>query len=121
MAQKAQIALSLTKKITFLAEYVDFVNVFLKMPNKVLLEQTRIIKHAIKLKKGKKPLYRPIYSLNSIVLKIFKIYIKTNFARGFIRLFKFLADSFILFVLKSKGIFYFCIDDKNQNNLTVRN
>ena len=49
-----------------------------------LPENTRINKYAIKLKKGKQPLFGPIYSLGPVELKLLKIYIKINLANGFI-------------------------------------
>ena len=50
----------------------------------MLLEWIGINKYTIKLVDDKKPSYRSIYSLNSVELKTFKTYIKTNLANGFI-------------------------------------
>ena len=41
-----------------------------------LLENTEMNEHAIKLEKGKQPLFDPIYSLGSVELETLKIYIK---------------------------------------------
>ena len=49
LAQGAQIALFIVKKITSPAEYTDFDEVFLKKLAKVLLKQISINKHFIKL------------------------------------------------------------------------
>ena len=53
LAQKAQIVLFIAKKITVLAKYLDFANVFLKESLEVLPKRTRISKHFIELKKDK--------------------------------------------------------------------
>ena len=82
--KKAQKALLLAKKITVLAEYFDFANVFLEESANVLPEQIGVNEHAIKLEKGKEPLYGSIYSLEPVELKTLKTYIKTNLANGFI-------------------------------------
>ena len=52
-AQKAQIALMLAKKVTVVAEYTDFADVFLKKFAKVLPKCTNINKYIMKLKKSK--------------------------------------------------------------------
>ena len=49
LAKEAQLALLLAKKVTVLAEYVDFVDVFLKELAEVQPEQTEINEYAIKL------------------------------------------------------------------------
>ena len=49
----AQIVLLLAKEIIVLAEYTDFVDIFLKELAKVLPKQTSINEHVIKLEKGK--------------------------------------------------------------------
>ena len=67
-----------------LIEYSDYSNVFSVEYATELPKNTRINKHAIKLKEGKQPLFEPIYSLGQVELEILKIYIKTNLANGFI-------------------------------------
>ena len=74
-ARKAQIALLLAENITVLAEYADFINVFLKKSAKMLPERTDINEHAIKIKESKQLAYRPICSLGSVELEILKTYI----------------------------------------------
>ena len=67
--------LLLTKKVTILAKYSDFANVFLEKLENRLPEQIEVNEHAIKLKNGKQPLYGPIYSLEPIEFETFKTYI----------------------------------------------
>ena len=52
-AQKAQIALFITEKVTMLAKYSDFADVYSKQSAKVLPKHTGINKHTIKLEEGK--------------------------------------------------------------------
>ena len=85
-AWKAEIALLLAKKVTNLAKYADFVNVFLKKLAEVLPKYTKINKHAIKLEESKQPPYRPIYSLGPVKLKTLKTYLEKNLANDFIRI-----------------------------------
>lgn len=52
--------------LSFIAKYVDYTDVFsfdlaMKLP-----ENTSIKKHAIELKKGRQPPYRPVYNLKPI-------------------------------------------------------
>ena len=84
LARKAQIALLLTIKITVLAKYLDFADIFLEKLANILSEQIGVNKYTIKFEKGKQPPYGPIYSLRPVELEIFKTYIKTNLANGFI-------------------------------------
>ena len=85
LIRKAEMILFLAKKVIVPAKYLDFADVFLKKSSEMLLEQTGVNEHAIKLEKDKEPLYKPIYSLKAIRFKNFKIYIKTNLANGFIK------------------------------------
>ena len=57
---------------------------FLKKSAAKLPKYLRINEHIIKLKTSKQLLYMLIYSFNSVKLEIFKAYIKTNLANGFI-------------------------------------
>ena len=77
-------ALLLVKKVTVLAEYSDFADVFIKKSANILLERTGANEHAIELEKGKQPPYRPIYSLGPVELETLKTYIKTNLANNYI-------------------------------------
>ena len=53
LARKAQITLLLVEKVTTLAEYSDFADIFSKKLAEVLSEQTRANKHVIVLNKSK--------------------------------------------------------------------
>ena len=82
--KKAQIAFLFTKKVKILDKYSDFINVFLEKKALVLPEQTKFNQYAIKLEKGKQPLYGLIYSLSPVELKTLKTYIKTHLKIRFI-------------------------------------
>ena len=105
LAKTVQRALLLAEKVSVLAKYLHFANVFLKKLANVFPKQTRAKSHAIKLKQGKQPPYEPIYSLGPVELEIFKTYIKTNLANGFIKALKLQVSALILFVHK--------LDDSN--------
>ena len=110
LSKKAQIALLLAKKITVLAKYLDFANVFFKELTKMLLEYTKINEHIIKLVDGKQLFYRSIYSLELIELKILKTYIKSNLANNLICFSKFPAGTTILFVREFDSNLRLCVD-----------
>ena len=110
LAWEAQIASLLAKKVTVLVKYADFANVFLKELAKVLWKQTSINKHAIKLKDHKQSIYKLIYSLGLVELKIFKTYIKINLVNSFIRSLKSPPKTFIFFIWKFDNSFYLCIN-----------
>lgn len=88
--RKVQIITLIADKVSFtvLAEYSNFEDIFSKKSAAVLPEHTEINTYTINLEKGKQPLYRPIYRLRLVKLKILKTYIKTNLAKSFICLFK---------------------------------
>ena len=102
-ARKAQVALLLTKKVTVLAKYLDFADVFLKKLAEILPEYTGINNYAIKPEDGKQSSYGPIYSPSLVELKILKIYIKINLVNGFIRSLKSPVGAPILFICKPNG------------------
>ena len=83
-AEKAQIALLLTKKVILPENYLDFANVLSKKSAKVLSERTGINNYIIELQKGKQLSYGPIYSLDLVKLEILKTYIEKNMSNGFI-------------------------------------
>lgn len=66
--------------------------------------------HAIQLQNGEQPLYRLIYSLGPIELKILKTYIKTNLANGFIWPSKLPPSTFILFIEKPDNSLYLYVN-----------
>lgn len=98
LAWKAQIILLFTKKIIILEVYSNFTNIFSKTSIIELLKHSDINEYVINLDTNKKPLYRSIYSVSLIKLKILKISIKTNIANSFICSFKSSTNIFILFV-----------------------
>ena len=114
-------ALLLIKKVTVLAKYLDFATIFSEKLANVLSEQTGVNKHALKLKKGKQPSYRPIYSLQPVEFEIFKTYIETKLANGFIKASKLPVSALILFVRKPNGSFCLYVDYQELNNLTIKN
>ena len=109
-AREAQLALLLIEEVTVPVEYSDFADVFSEKLANVLPEQTGANEYAIKLDKGKQLPYRSIYSLGPVELEIFKTYIKTNLANGFIYASKSLPDALILFVSKPNGSVCLCVD-----------
>ena len=75
-----------------------------------LPEKTCINEHAIEQEEGKRPLFRPIYSLGLMELETLKTYIETNLANDFIQPFKSPTGISILFDWKSDGSFHFYVD-----------
>ncbi len=120
-ARKAQIASLLTEEVTILAKYLDYTDVFLKDSAAELLKQTDLNEHAIDLIESKQPLYRFIYSLGPVELKILKTYIETNLANSFIRPFKSPAEAPIFFVKKPDGSLRLCVNYRELNNLMIKN
>ena len=103
------------------AKYSDFSNVFLEKKALVLLEQTDLNEHAIKLERDKQPTYGPIYSLGLVELETLKAYIKTHPKTRFIWPFKSPAGARILFDKKPYGSFCLFVDYQGLNNLTIKN
>ena len=91
-------------------EYSNDSNIFLAENAAKFLENTRINKHVIELKKSKQPLFRFIYSLEPVELKTLKTYIKTNLAISVIWPFKFSARALILFERKSDRSLCYYVD-----------
>lgn len=58
--KKIQISLLLVEKISILAKYLDFRNVFSKKSAKIWPKQIEANKYTIELKKNIEPSYRPI-------------------------------------------------------------
>ena len=53
LAREAQMALLLAQKVTVLAKYLDFADIFLKESANVLPEQIGVNEHVIELEKGR--------------------------------------------------------------------
>ena len=104
------------------AEYSDFVDVFSLDLAFELLKHIGINNHAIKQVKGcQQLLYGPIYSLRPMELETLKTYIETNLANGFIRPFKLLTSTPILFDRKSDGFLPLSVNYQGFNNFTIKN
>lgn len=91
-------------------EYVEYPDVFSPDLAMEVLENIRINKYSVELLEGKQLLYRLIYSLSSVKLKILKTYIKTHFKAGFILFSKSLAGGLILLYKKLDDGLQLCID-----------
>ena len=104
-----------------LTEYSDYSNVFSAENVAELPENTGMNKHAIKLEKGKQPLFGLIYSLGPVELETLKTYIKTNLANSFICPSKFSEGALILFDKKPNGRFCLCVDYWGLNNIMIKN
>ena len=120
-ARKAQLALLLAKKVTVPAKCLDFTDVFSEELANILPERTGANGHAIELEVGKKLPYGPIYNLGPVELKTLKTYIKTNLAKGFIRVSKSPVEAPIVFVHKPDRSFCLCVNYREFNNLTIKN
>ena len=86
LGKKTQIISLNIKKIlkNVLFKYLNFVDIFSKKLGIKVSKRLGINKYIIDLETSKKPLYRLIYSLKLVKLKILKTYIKTHLANGFI-------------------------------------
>ena len=118
---QAQVTLLMSKKTGIPTKYSDFSNVFSLDSAVELLEHTRINDHFINLLDNKQPPYSLIYSLGPVELETLKIYIETNLASGFIRSFKSLASTPILFIQKKDSSLRLCVNYQELNNLTIKN
>ena len=121
LARKAQLALLLIEKVTVLAKYSDFADVFLEKSANILSEQTGVNKYGIKLEKGKQPSYGPIYSLGPVELETLNMYIETNLANGFIRASKLSMGAPIFFIHKPNGSLCWCVNYGGLNDFTIKN
>ena len=117
----AQITSLLAKKVRIPDEYSDFADVFLEKKTLMLPKCTELNEHAINLKNGKQPHYRPIYSLGLLELETLQTYIKTHLKTGFIWPFISLVNAPILFDKKLNGSLYLCVDYQDLTNLTIKN
>lgn len=74
----------ITKKVKIPVKYSDFLDVFLYKKALVLIKIIDFNQYAIKLQKTKQLSYKLIDSQGSIILKILRIYLKTNLVNSFI-------------------------------------
>ena len=118
---QAQVILLMRKKTGIPTKYSDFSNILSLNSATKLPEYTGINDYPIDLLNNKQPPYSSIYSLGQVELEILKIYIEANVASGFIRSFKFLTCTLILFIQKKDGSFRLCVDYQRLNNLIIKN
>ena len=78
-------------------EYANIANVFSPELVSELSKHNEINDHIIKLVDGQQLPYELVYSLRPVELETLKVYIGTDLATSFIRLYKSLAGAFILF------------------------
>lgn len=78
-------------------KYLDFADIFLADLTMGLPKQNNMNHYIMKQVEGKQPSYWPIYSLGLVELETLKIYIEIHLKIGFIGLFKFSTEAFILF------------------------
>ena len=107
---KAKIALLLAKKVTVLAKYLDFADVFLKKLAKVLPKQTGVIESTSRLEKRKQLVYEPIYSQRFVEFDTSKTCIEINLANSFIKALKLSAGTLIHFICKCNGNLYLYVN-----------
>lgn len=110
----------MAKKVTILAKYLNYANIFPKEVVVKLPKHLDINEYIIDLEPNKQLPYESIYNLGLVELKTFKTYIETNLANSFIRLFKSSARALILFVQKLDGSFHLYVDYQSLNNLTIK-
>ncbi len=112
LTKKTQIiALQANKApIKILDKFSNYMNIFFLDLATKLFKNTSMNEYAIKLINKKQLLYKLIYILSLVELKILKAYIKTYTKTGFILTFKFFAGTPILFDKKLDSIFYLCVN-----------
>lgn len=96
--------------------YADFADVFSLNLVVELPKYNRINNFTIQMINGKQPFYDPIYSLELVEMETLKIYIKTNLANDFIKPFKFLVSTPILFVQRPDSSFWIYVNSQGLNN-----
>ena len=100
-----QIALLKVEKVIILSKYIDYTNVFSSDFVVELPKHIGINNHLIDLIDDKLSPYYLIYSLGPVEVKMLKIYLKTNLANNFTRLYKSPVGAPILFICKKDGSF----------------
>lgn len=99
----------------------NYANIFFPHLTIELPKNISINKQTIKLIKNKQLLYRLIYSLSPVKLKIWKIYIKTYLKTRFIGSSKSLIDAPIFFDKKPDNSLQLCGNFWCLNNLIIKN
>lgn len=98
----------ISKKLEILTKYFDFFDVFSSDFIVKIQKYISINNWSINLLNNSYFFYNLIYTLELVKLKILKAYIKANLASSFIRLFKFIINTSILFI-KRKIVSFICI------------
>ena len=122
-SKRAQIAHLKSDKVSIKvsSKYADFADVFSPKLAVELFKYIEINNYAIELVDNQQLSYDLIYSLSSIELKTFKVYIENNLANNFIKPFKSPAGVSIIFDKKPNGNLRLYVDYQNLNNLTIKN
>lgn len=84
LTQEEKIFLLLVEKVIVSKKYLDFIEIFSKKLVAILFKYFDIIKYIIDLELDQQTLFKLIYSLKLVELKIFKTCIKTNLVNKFI-------------------------------------
>lgn len=108
LALKIKTLVNLLKNFIIAAKYLNYDNIFLIEFGAKFLKHNNN-NYAIKLENNKQLFYNPIYSLETIELKILKAYIKTNLANGFIWFSKLFANIPILFNQKKNSKYIYVL------------
>lgn len=75
-----------------------------------LVNNNTINNYLTKLVNGQKLFYKPIYCLKLVKLEILKSYLKINFTNNFIKFFKFVASTSIIFIRKANNSFWLYVN-----------
>jgi hypothetical protein len=105
---------------TLLEAYKDYIDIFNKKEARLLLGYS-LYKLAIKLIKGKQPLFSLLYNLLEAKLKVLREYLDKNLQRGWIRKSRSPASALILFIKKKDRGLYLYIDYRGLNAVTKKN
>lgn len=101
-------------------EYEDFHDVF-DPANAEFAPAHEEAEHAIDLKEGTQPPFRPIYPLSKIQMEALRDYLDSSLAKGWIRPSQSSAGAPILFVPKGDGGLRLCVDYRGLNEITHKN
>ena len=100
--------------ISVLSKYTDIKNIFSKNLKVKLLEYTKINDHATDLIKRQQLFYKPLYSLRPVKLETLKINIKISLSNSFIKSFKSLSRTFMLFFKNQIEAFNYVLITKSS-------
>ena len=123
LSKKAWIAyLKVEKAPTkVLSRYTNFTNIFSSKFAIKFFKYTKINNYTIELIDDQQSFYCLIYSLGSVNLEIFKIYIKNNLVNSFIRSFKSPTKAPIFFKKKLYKSLRLYVNYQKVNNPTIKN